>query len=155
MSRIDASRLHLRLLAPADLAFVFELQSDPVSAAMAAIPVRDRAAFDAHWATLLDDASNRAWIVDYDGKPVGDLQSWLDGDHREIGYRVARAWWGRGVASGAVRLLLTVLPDRPLYARTAAGNGGSQRVLDRCGFVKTSEATAPDGVREWLYQLDR
>jgi RimJ/RimL family protein N-acetyltransferase len=36
-----------------------------------------------------------------------------------------------------LRELLGVVPDRPLYARAAADNAGSVRVLEKCGFVLT------------------
>jgi len=152
---IDVARLSIRRVAPADLDAMFGLQTDPVAAAMAMSPVRDRSAFDAHWAMVLATPTAVTFVIEYDGTIVGDIGSWLADGQREIGYRIARDWWGRGLATAAVARLLAELPERPLFARTIEGNGGSQRVLERSGFVMTGSETAPDGVREWHYRLDR
>ncbi len=42
---IDVARLSIRRVTPADLDAMFGLQTDPVAAAMAMSPVRDRSAF--------------------------------------------------------------------------------------------------------------
>jgi RimJ/RimL family protein N-acetyltransferase len=67
--------------------------------------------------------------------------------------------WGRGIASGAVRLFIHHEIQRPLYARAAAHNRGSATVLERNGFVKIGEETSwADGagkeVLEHIYRLD-
>jgi len=53
---------------------------------------------------------------------------------REVTYWIDRAYWGRGIATAALRALLAAAPERPLYARAAADNAGSLRVLEKCGF---------------------
>jgi RimJ/RimL family protein N-acetyltransferase len=52
----------------------------------------------------------------------------------EVTYWIDRALWGRGIAGQALRLLLDEVRVRPLYARVAADNAGSLRVLARAGF---------------------
>ena len=42
--------------------------------------------------------------------------------------------------TAALRALLTEVTDRPLYARLAADNTGSLRVLRKCGFEVTGKA---------------
>ncbi|GLJ53680.1 hypothetical protein SUGI_1145070 [Cryptomeria japonica] len=59
----------------------------------------------------------------------------------EIGYVVARRWWGKGVASQAVHLALsTAFVDMPGLERVEGlvepHNLASQRVLEKAGFVK-------------------
>ncbi|GLJ55489.1 hypothetical protein SUGI_1191590 [Cryptomeria japonica] len=59
----------------------------------------------------------------------------------EVGYMVARKWWGKGVASQAVNLCLstafTDLPDlERIEALVEPENVGSQKVLEKAGFVK-------------------
>lgn len=152
---IDVARLRLRRVTDTDLDDLFVLQADPIAAAMAMSPVRERPAFDAHWATVLADLTAAAFVIEVDGAVVGDIGCWLAEEQREIGYRIARVWWGRGVATAAVARLLAEIRERPLFARTTDVNTASQRVLERNGFVRTDEETAPDGVREWRYRLDR
>lgn len=58
----------------------------------------------------------------------------------EIGYWLARKFWGRGIGSEAVRLILEFcfkqLGLHRVYAVTHAKNLGSSRVLTKNGFVR-------------------
>jgi len=61
-------------------------------------------------------------------------------DGPEIGYWIARRYWGRGMATEAARSLLAIahaLGHRRLVARHASDNPGSARVLRKAGFVPT------------------
>ena len=89
-----------------------------------------------------------------DDTVVGDIGSWIELERREVGFWIGRAFWGRGYATGALRLLLAEIPDRPIFARCAAHNAGSRRVLEHCGFVNVGEKDAPDGVHELVFRLD-
>ena len=59
-------------------------------------------------------------------------------------YAIVRAWWGRGIATRALQLLLEEVQLRPLHARAAATNLGSVKVLTRCGFVCTGTRSSPE-----------
>ena len=63
----------------------------------------------------------------------------------EVGYWLGREFWGNGVASKALELLLQEVQSRPLYARVATTNVASLRVLQKCGFeveqIQRSPAT--------------
>jgi RimJ/RimL family protein N-acetyltransferase len=56
---------------------------------------------------------------------------------RQVTYWIGREYWGRGAATAELREVLDAVRDRPLHARAAADNGGSIRVLEKCGFVVT------------------
>ena len=145
----------LRAVQPEDLPVFFEDQSDPVAAAMASFPSRDREAFDAHWARILGDDDLVALTIELDGKPVGNIGSWVQEGERAVGYWIGREHWGRGVATAALRAFLDVVPGRPLHAHVATTNPGSIRVLEKCGFRRVSEPTVmDDGVDEILFRLD-
>jgi RimJ/RimL family protein N-acetyltransferase len=140
----------------ADEELIYEHQADPEFAAMAAFTSRDREAHRAHWRRIHADPEivNRSVLVD--GVLCGSLGSWLDDGRRLVGYGLGREFWGRGIASEALRQFVTdVVTERPLYAYVAATNAGSQRVLEKAGFVLADEqpATAHDGVEERLYIL--
>ncbi|EQD29500.1 GCN5-related N-acetyltransferase [mine drainage metagenome] len=51
-----------------------------------------------------------------------------------IAYWVARRFWRKGVATAALTAFLAERTERPLYARAAADNAASARVLAKCGF---------------------
>jgi RimJ/RimL family protein N-acetyltransferase len=52
----------------------------------------------------------------------------------ELTYWLGREFWGRGLATQALKRMLHLFVDRPLFARAAADNIGSIRVLQKCGF---------------------
>jgi RimJ/RimL family protein N-acetyltransferase len=134
----------LREVRDSDLPALFAYQADPVAAAMAGFPSRDRAAFDAHWARTRADPTCLVGAVVADDKVVGNIGSWDGEDGRELGYWIGQPHWGRGIASAAVGELLLLDPVRPLHAHVVAHNVASLRVLSTHGF--TVVATGPDGV---------
>jgi RimJ/RimL family protein N-acetyltransferase len=134
----------LRPVEEGDLPFLFELQRDAVAARLAAFTPRARELFDAHWQRLLGDSSVLARAIELDGCLVGHIGSFPRGGVREVGYWVARNFWGRGVTTTALEAFLALDPVRPMHARVAAHNLGSLRVLAKCGFVELRrEAGAP------------
>jgi RimJ/RimL family protein N-acetyltransferase len=145
--------VRLRPVEESDLPIFFAHQDDPVAAAMAAFPTRAADAFYAHWAKILADPALFARTITADGAVVGDIVSWVEDGRREVGYWIGREAWGRGYATAALRLVLEIVPDRPMYARAADHNIGSQRVLEHCGFVRVGETDA-DGFHEEIYRLD-
>ncbi len=70
---------------------------------------------------------------------VGSVSVYGEAGEREVTYWIDRAYWGKGIATAALRALLTEVTERPLYARVAADNAGSLRVLRTCGFVVTGK----------------
>jgi RimJ/RimL family protein N-acetyltransferase len=146
----------LRLRAPtdADLDILYAYQQDPQSYQMAAFPPRDREAFRTHWDKIRADETAIAQVIELDGEVAGDIGSWEADGRREVGYWVGRAYWGRGIATAALRLVLERTPTRPLYAHVAVGNAGSIRVLEKCGFRRQGgPETAEDGVELYLMML--
>jgi len=75
----------------------------------------------------------------------------------ELGYSVAPALRGRGIASGAVREMLreafSEREVRAVIACTLAEPGPSTKVLERTGFVYDGEVTEEDG-RLWRWRHD-
>ena len=151
--------VELRSVEPDDLEILYEHQADPVAAEMAAFPSRDRATFLQHWKTrVLAIPANYKRVVIADGAVAGNVVSWLDAEsgHRLFGYWLGREFWGKGIATEAVRLALVEITDRPIYADVAVHNIGSQRVLEKTGFLRISDepTVEGDGVGLFLYRLD-
>jgi RimJ/RimL family protein N-acetyltransferase len=94
----------------------------------------DRDAFERRWSRLRADATvlNRVIVVDDD--VVGTIGSWGDPGEREVTYWIGRSYWGKGIATEALRAFLAVERSRPLHAHVAADNVASRRVLEKCGF---------------------
>lgn len=112
----------------------FEHQREPEANAMAAFAARDRPAFDEHWARLRSDTSGTTRTAVVGARAAGVLTAWGDDSRRELAYWFGREFWGRGIATAAVRLFLDVERARPLTARVAVHNAGSRRVLEKLGF---------------------
>ncbi len=155
------ARVELRKVSPGDLPVFFEHQLDQQANHMAAFTAKDpadRAAFDRRWEKILADPGITVRTIQYQGQIAGSIvcHSWF-GDP-EIGYWLGVDFWGRGIASRALEAFLTLVPDRPLYARVARDNLASVRVLEKCGFlnsgVEVSFANARGmEIEELIYKL--
>jgi RimJ/RimL family protein N-acetyltransferase len=137
-----------------DLPIFLAHQDDPIAAAMAAFPTRAPDVFFAHWATIRADPTNLTRTIVAGDEVVGDIVSWMHDGTRQVGYWIGREHWGKGYATAALRLLLDEVGDRPVMAHIAIDNIGSQRVVEKCGFVRVGEEVADDKVVEAIYRLD-
>lgn len=127
--------VRLRSVERDDLPRLYQMQLDPESNRLAATNPRTAEAFDTHWADALRDPTVTARVVLLGSVVVGFAGCFPRDGRANVGYWIDRAFWGRGIASAALRLLLREVPDRPLYAHVATANGASLRVLRKCGFV--------------------
>jgi len=148
----------LRGVEDRDLDVFFEHQADPQAVEMAAFPARDKDRFAAHWAKVRADDTLVLRTIVADGMVAGNIGSWPDNGQQLLGYWIGREYWGRGVATQALALLVGELSTRPLYAHVVEHNVGSIRVLEKCGFRRdrVQEAQAPtpdDGIEELIYVL--
>ena len=110
----------------------------------------DRAAFDEWMMRHRASPEVSMFTITERGGFAGTAATFtVDGD-REVTYWVARHAWGRGVATAALKLLVSREPVRPLFARVATHNLRSQEVLRKIGFTEVSRdrAFAPGVGRE-------
>lgn len=145
-----------------DLDVLFDVQDDELARHMAAFTNPDgeeRQSYLAKWRKILADDEITKKVIVLDGEVVGSAGAFpVEGD-TEVTYWVRRDLWGRGLATAALAELLEVVTVRPLWARAAADNLGSTKVLLRNGFVRvgveTSYAEARGAqVEEHIYRLD-
>ena len=135
----------LRDATEADVPALFEHQREPEGVEMALFPARERDAFEAHWQRLFADPTLTKKVIVCDGKVAGNIGAWTDADgHRLVGYWIGSEFWGRGLATQALRELIELETARPLVAHVASSNVASIRVLEKCGFVVTHEVTEFD-----------
>lgn len=154
----DVPDVHLRQVEDGDLDTLFEHQADPGAVQVAAFPARDREKFTAHWARIRGNEGVVTRTVVADGAVAGNILSWDDDGRQFLGYWIGREWWGRGVATRALALLVDEVRVRPLHAHVVAHNTGSIRVLEKCGFRRDRALEEPgpsdDGVEELCFVLD-
>ena len=135
--------IRLRPVEIADLPTLYQHQLDPDANRMAVSNPRDAAAFDAHWAKVLADTTAATMAILADGVLVGRISCFRMNDLDSVGYWIGKEYWGRGIATRALALLLEEVSVRPLHARAARSNVGSIRVLERCGFTLTGYRMSP------------
>lgn len=134
------SNVTLRDVIEADLPIFFEQQLDPEATHMAAFPSREREAFMAHWNNkVLPNPDGIVKTILFDGQVAGNIVSWDQSGKREVGYWIGKEYWGKGIATKALAEFLEIMKIRPLWAHVAKHNIGSQRVLQKCGFVISGE----------------
>ncbi len=132
----------LRAVLPDDLPILFAFERDPDARWMAAFTADDpddRVAFMAHWASILADDTIIKRTIVYDGQVAGSLVCFLRSGTPEIGYWLGKPFWGQGVATRALALLLRQVTRRPVYARAVKDNAASLAVLRKCGFALYGE----------------
>jgi RimJ/RimL family protein N-acetyltransferase len=141
-SQPGAPGVLLREVQASDLEVFFSQQLDEQAnwmAAFAAADPGDRVAFETKWQRILADEETIDRTIVSDGHVAGYISCWHDPTlaHPEVTYWLGREFWGRGIATQALKSFLAgPCRQRPLYGRTASDNVGSRRVLERCGFVR-------------------
>jgi RimJ/RimL family protein N-acetyltransferase len=135
MSRFE--NITIREVESSDLETFYEHQLDPEAIRMAAFVgknPKDKVAFDAHWNKILNSPQNTTRTIVAEGQVAGHIACYPDGENIEVTYWLGRKFWGRGLATQALNRMLHLVVDRPIFARAAADNIGSIRVLEKCGF---------------------
>jgi len=156
-------RCELREMRDEDLAVLFEHWADPVAAHMAAFTApdhMDRDAFERRWSRIRADETTINRVIVADGEVAGTIGSWGDPGEREVTYWIGRSYWGKGIATCALKAFLSVDLSRPLRARVAFDNVASRRVLEKCGFRVVGTERGFAGARsaeieEKVLRLDR
>lgn len=143
--------VRLREVRDGDLDALYEVQREPEGVAMVGIGSRDRGSFDAHWARIRSDGETTLRTIEADGAVAGWGVVFAVDGRLNVGYWLGREFWGRGIASETLRLLVAEVAERPLWATVLPENAGSRRVLEKNGFVLV-EAPTPTRA-ECLYVL--
>src|SRR5919106_4312190 len=118
----------------------------------------DREAFERRWSRLRADETVLARVV-VDDDVAGTIGSWGEPGEREATYWIGRSYWGKGIATDALKAFLAVERSRPLHARVASDNVASRRVLEKCSFrVVASERNVAEArsaeIEELVLRLD-
>ncbi len=150
--------VRLRDVVDDDVPLFFTFHADPDSARMAGVPLREHEAFMQHWVRIRADENTMIRTILADDRVAGYVLSFVRHGAREVGYWIDRAFWGRGIATDALRAFLAIDRSRPLCARIAKHNAGSLRVATRCGFVVTGEdlqlpEVDPEQIEEFILTL--
>jgi RimJ/RimL family protein N-acetyltransferase len=155
MMVLETGRLTLRPIAPSDRERLVRHIGDwEVARWLSRVPhPYDAAAADA-WLALRASApaDDDFWVLDDGSGLIGAIglhapkaeSGTGPGARREIGYWLARPWWGRGLMSEAAGAVVDhAFEALALSAVTSGhfdGNHGSRRILEKLGFEVTGHA---------------
>jgi len=154
--------VRLRDVDVSDIPVFFEHQRDPIACYMVPFLPRDpndEPAFTTHWTTILTDDTVTKRTVLCGDQIAGYIVSFVRDEKLEVGYWIGRPFWGKGIATTTLRLFLTEMTTRPLYAQVVNDNIGSIKVLQKCGFTpygkeKGYATTRVEEVEETIFRLD-
>ena len=137
-SEINEGNITLRNITVDDLDIFFSHLSDPDAIEMAAFTAEDpndRNAFNSHWERLMKNESIVKKTILFEGDVAGHIMRFEQFGNTEVTYWIGKEYWGKGIVTDALKQFLSILDERPLYARAAKDNLASIRVLEKCGFV--------------------
>ena len=154
--------LNIRKTEIADLDVLFQFQLDEQAGYLAAFMPKDytnRAAYLSKFSKLLADPSVNNQTIRIGDAIVGHVAKFVLHGDTEITYWIDRSYWGQGIATQALSAFLLIETDRPVFARVAFDHVASQRVLEKCGFLKIASDRGFANARqqeivEWIYRLD-
>ncbi|MFC4019822.1 GNAT family N-acetyltransferase [Micromonospora sp. GCM10011542] len=144
----STERLRLRRLTMADADALVELDGDPevMRFLTGGAPTPLAVVRDEHLPRLLAQYERHPGLGRWAAldRETGEFLGWFaldpsaDGAEAELGYRLRRRTWGRGLATEGSRALVRYAFDtvgvRRVWAQTMAVNGRSRRVMEKAGL---------------------
>jgi ribosomal-protein-alanine N-acetyltransferase len=123
----------------ADLELLFQFQLDEQACFMAGFMAKDHAdknAYIAKYTRFLSDPTINMRTILLEENIVGSVAKYVMEGDAEITYWIDKKYWGQGIATHALNEFLKIENTRPILGRAAFDNVGSQRVLEKCGFIQ-------------------
>jgi [ribosomal protein S5]-alanine N-acetyltransferase len=146
MPVLTTQRLVLRGPELSDAPEVLLFRGDPEVQRFNDEPLRDEAEAATFIEFLREETAadqRRHWAIVYEGTVVGliGLHTWQQHHRRaELGYDIARSYWGRGIATEAARAVIDygfgAMALHRIQAHTIVDNHRSVRLLERLGFQR-------------------
>jgi RimJ/RimL family protein N-acetyltransferase len=163
MVLLETVRLRLRQFTPDDVDRLVELDSDPevMRYITYGAPTPREEYLDEilpRWFRIYRETPLLGYWAGED-RGSGAFHGWfhlrpdrIDAGEQELGYRLRRASWGRGLATeGATALIahgFVRVGTEKISARTLVANRGSRAVMEKCGLLYERDFTFPEDVLE-------
>ncbi|MBE0649495.1 MAG: GNAT family N-acetyltransferase [Bacteroidales bacterium] len=144
-----------------DLEFFYQFQLDESAIYMAAFTPEnpnDKAAYMNKYSALLKDPSITMRTICFGEEIAGSIAKFVMEGDAEITYWIDGKYWGKGIATKALKEFLKIENTRPIFGRVAFDNIGSQKVMEKCGFSKIGHEKSFANARkkeivEYIYKL--
>lgn len=154
-------RVKIRPTEKSDLGVLFQFQLDQEANYLAAFTPQNQAteaAYIEKFTRFLHDPTIHMQTIMVDETIAGSIAKFEMKGEAEITYWIGRSFWGKGIATTALQNFLGIENARPILGRVAFDNFGSQKVLEKCGFIKIGTdkgfANARQAeIEEFIYKL--
>jgi RimJ/RimL family protein N-acetyltransferase len=158
---LETERLRLRRVVPSDLEWLVELDADPdVTRYTSYSQPTSRRRYETEilprWFAFYETTPHLGyWAAEL--RQGNEMVGWfhlrpdrIDEGEQELGYRLKRAAWGRGLATEGGRALVAhgfgPVGAAKISARTLSRNFGSRRVMEKCGLIYEGDFVWPEDV---------
>lgn len=154
-------KIELKDTEKSDLEELFLFQTDAEAIFLAAFTAKNPSDKDAYLEKFTKILANEEIVnktIFFEGKIAGSVARFPLEGKQEITYWIGKNFWGKGIATEALKQLLEIEKTRPIYASAAFDNFGSRRVLEKCGFerIGTDKGFANargNEIEEIIYEL--
>jgi [ribosomal protein S5]-alanine N-acetyltransferase len=154
-------QITLRKTEITDLEFLFIFQLDQEANYLAAFTSKDptnKAAYIEKYSKFLNNPTINNQTIILGDRIVGSIAKFEIEGEAGLTYWIDKKYWGKGIATNALRAFLKIENTRPIIAAAAFDNFGSQKVLEKCHFVKIGKdrgfANARQAeIEEFIYKL--
>jgi len=151
---MQTSRILLRPWCDGDATVLFKYASDPEVGPRAGWPphksveesleiIRTIFSGEGMWAVVWKETNEPIGSVGYLTSSMSNLK--IGETECEVGYWIARPYWGKGICTEALRLVIDHCFNEKgftvLWGDYFPENPASGRVMEKCGFVDTGEET--------------
>lgn len=144
-----------------DLHALFQFQLNEEARYLAAFMAKDstdKAAYIEKYTKFLGDPTINMFTIKSNSEIIGSVSKYVMQNEAEVTYWLDRKSWGKGLTTAALKEFLKLEQTRPIHGRVAFDNYGSQKVLEKCGFVKMGEDKGFANARhaeivEYIYKL--
>ncbi len=158
---INDNEIILRKTVVTDLESFFIFQLDKEANYLAAFTSKDptdKTAYLQKYTKFLTDPTINNQTIMMDNIIVGSIAKFEMEGEAGLTYWIDKKFWGKGIATKALKNFLKNEHTRPIFGRVAFDNFGSQRVLEKCDFVKIGRdkgfANARQAeIEEFIYKL--
>lgn len=153
--------IKLRRTEVSDLDNLFQFQLDREASYLAAFTPKDptdKSSYLTKYTKLLSDPTVNNQTILVNNIVAGSVAKFMMEGNAEITYWLDKIFWGKGIATKALKYFLNLETTRPIFGRVAFDNFGSQKVLEKCGFVKIGSDkgfanSRQKEIEEFIYKL--
>lgn len=144
-----------------DLETLFEFQTNKDGIWMAAFMPEnpmDKEFYMNKWTKIVANPEINMQTIRLQNKIIGSVAHFEINGETNISYWLDQPYWGKGLTTLALKMFVNQAVKRPLFARVAFDNYGSQKVLEKCGFKTIGKdkgfANARNReIEEFIYKL--